>query len=265
MKGKIMKGKTILLTGASGGIGAALAYELAQAGAQLILVGRNKQKLTELTHALGEGHVILDCDIATVDGREVISNYCRELQTGVDILVNNAGIGAFVSFEKMSEEQITSLISVNLTSTILLTQVMLPSLRKKPTSQIINIGSAFGSIGFPGFAVYSASKFGLRGFTEALSRELSDSHIDVRYFAPRATKTALNDQYVDALNDALDTHVDAPSQVAKEFLGFLKSGKKRYFVGWPEKLFARINGIFPALVDQSIHKQLATIKRCLAK
>lgn len=260
-----MKDKVVVLTGASGGIGTALAHDLAQAGAKLILVGRNEHALSELSNALGEGHTVLAADFATVDGRNTILSYCTGLESGVDMLVNNAGLGGFVSFEKMNEEEIMSLINVNLTSTILLTQAMLPILTKKPVSKIIIIGSAFGGIAFPGFTVYSASKFGLRGFTQALSRELADSDVDVRYFAPRATRTALNDKSVDALNEALNVHVDEPSQVAKEFMVFIKSDKKRYFVGWPEKLFSRINGAFPSLVDKAIHKQLATVKRCLPK
>jgi len=260
-----MKGKVIVLTGASGGIGAALAHELAQAGAKLILVGRNEQALSELSTELGDGHTVLAADISTADGRNAILSHCNGLESGVDILLNNAGISGFVSFDKMDEDKIMSLININLTSTILLTQGMLPILSKKPASKIIVIGSAFGGIAFPGFTVYSASKFGLRGFTQALSRELADSSVDVRYFAPRATKTAFNDKNVDALNEALSVSVDEPSQVAKEFMAFINSGKKRYFVGWPEKLFSRINGAFPSLVDKAIGKQLATIKRCLPK
>ncbi|MEW4982877.1 MAG: SDR family oxidoreductase [Cycloclasticus sp.] len=260
-----MQGKTVVLTGASGGIGGALAEELASKGARLVLIGRNTEKLSKLAELLGEGHSVVSCDIATADGRETIISYCQALESGVDMLVNNAGIGAFKSFDKTEEEQVISLIHTNLTSTILLTQAMLPILQAQKSSQIVNVGSAFGSIGFPGFVVYSASKFGLRGFTEALARELSDSSVAVRYFAPRATKTPLNDANVDALNAALDTHVDEPSQVAKEFVEFVESNKQRYYVGWPEKLFARINGVFPALVDSSISKQLALIKSCLPK
>jgi len=265
MREFIVQGKTVVLTGASGGIGGALAEELASKGARLVLIGRNTEKLSKLAELLGEGHSVVSCDIATADGRETIISYCQALESGVDMLVNNAGIGAFKSFDKTEEEQVISLIHTNLTSTILLTQAMLPILQAQKSSQIVNVGSAFGSIGFPGFVVYSASKFGLRGFTEALARELSDSSVAVRYFAPRATKTPLNDANVDALNAALDTHVDEPSQVAKEFVEFVESNKQRYYVGWPEKLFARINGVLPSLVDSSISKQLALIKSCLPK
>jgi len=141
-----MKGKVIVLTGASGGIGAALAHELAQAGAKLILVGRNEQALSELSTELGDGHTVLAADISTADGRDAILSHCNGLESGVDILLNNAGISGFVSFDKMDEDKIMSLININLTSTILLTQGMLPILSKKPASKIIVIGSAFGGI-----------------------------------------------------------------------------------------------------------------------
>tara|TARA_R110002074_G_scaffold170005_2_gene331923 strand:- start:53833 stop:54633 length:801 start_codon:yes stop_codon:yes gene_type:complete len=261
----MLKNKVIVLTGAGGGIGSALAQVLSKAGASLILVGRDQQKLDGINQQLDTKHNILIADIATTEGRQAIAAHCQQLDTGIHMLINNAGIGAFKSFETMDSSEVATMININLSSTILLTQVLLPLLNAQAEAQIINIGSAFGSIGFPGFAVYSASKFGLRGFTEALSRELKDGPVSVRYFAPRATKTLLNDSCVEALNQALKTPVDSPERVADEFLSFLQSKSLRYFVGWPEKLFARINGVFPSLVDSAIGKQLPIIKRCLSK
>ena len=260
----MLKNKVIVLTGAGGGIGSALTQVLSKAGASLILVGRDQQKLDGINQLLGTKHNVLIADIAITEGRQAIAAHCQQLDTGIHMLIN-AGIGAFKSFETMDPSEVVRLININLSSTILLTQALLPLLNAQAEAQIINIGSAFGSIGFPGFAVYSASKFGLRGFTEALSRELRDGPVSVRYFAPRATKTLLNDSRVEALNQALKTPVDSPERVADEFLSFLQSKSLRYFVGWPEKLFARINGVFPSLVDSAIGKQLPIIKRCLSK
>jgi len=259
----MLTNKVILLTGANGGIGSALAHALTAAGATLILNGLEESRLTTLAEELGGEHEILVGNIATTDGRKTIATYCQQHETGVHMLINNAGIGCFESFINMDEEKVIALINVNLTSTMLLTQALLPILKTQQEAQIINIGSTFGSIGFPGFTVYSASKFGIRGFTEALNRELKDSSVSVRYFAPRATETTLNDTHVNALNTALKTTVDTPEQVANEFLAFIKSNDPRCFVGWPEKLFARINGSFPSVVDNAIGKQLPIIQRCL--
>ncbi|MBL4743789.1 MAG: SDR family oxidoreductase [Cycloclasticus sp.] len=254
--------KTVVITGASGGIGHAIAQSLHDAGAKLILVGRNSQNLKTLNRKLGDKHVVIQADISTESGRDTIVKQCQTIGV-VDVLINNAGVGQFDLFEQISKEKISEIITVNLTSTILLTHCLLPLLQQQNSAKIINIGSTFGSIGFPGSSVYSASKFGIKGFSKSLSREMMGSSISVQYFAPRATKTSINNQYVDAMNKELGTKMDAPEQVAAELMLFIQTKKKQYFVGWPEKLFVRINGLFPGVVDGSIAKQLPVIKRFL--
>jgi short-subunit dehydrogenase len=128
---------------------------------------------------------------------------------------------------------------------------------------IIQVGSAFGYIGYPGFSSYCASKFGLRGFIEALAREYADTRIRFGYFAPRATNTNINAVSVDDMNKALGNAVDRVDTVAKAFIIFLNSKKREQVVGWPEKLFARINGFIPKLVDNAIQSNLLIIKRYL--
>ena len=255
--------KTILLTGAGGGIGSAIANTLSEAGALLVLVGLELDELERLNQTLGGQHHALQSDIATKEGRENIFQFCQQLENGIDILINNAGIGQFSLFENMTTEHISSLITVNLTSTILLTQKLLPVLALRTEAQIVNIGSTLGSIGYPGSSVYCASKFGIRGFSEALRRELMDSSISVSYFAPRATKTAINDEKVVAMNNELGTHMDSPEQVAEALFKVIKAGDKNYYMGWPEKLFTRINSLLPSIVDKSIIKQLPIIKQYL--
>jgi short-subunit dehydrogenase len=139
---------------------------------------------------------------------------------------------------------------------------LLPLLKQQDDSQIVNIGSTFGSIGYPGFGAYCASKFGLRGFTESLRRELSGSGMQVSYIAPRATDTDLNSDNLVAMNDALGTAMDKPSLVANEVMQIINtpSGADK-FLGWPEKLFVRINALLPSIVDSSLRKQLPIIRR----
>lgn len=258
-------GKNVVLTGASSGIGKAIANELASAGAKLILIGRNEERLLQVQQSLGEKHQALVADISTEEGRNSIVKACQQVDSGIDILINAAGVEGFTGFEEMSQEQISSIIHINLTSTIILTQALLPILRENSQPQIINIGSAFAGIAFPAFAVYSASKFGLRGFTEALRRELMDSDIAVRYFAPRGTDTPFNNSDVAVLNRELKVTIDSPEQVAKEFIGFIRTKKPRYSIGRPEKIFTFMNNVFPSVVDKALFKQLAIIKRCLPK
>ena len=255
--------KTIVLTGANGGIGSEIATLLSKAGAILVLVGLDEMGLQQLNQRLGGQHHTIQADISTSEGRQSIVTFCQHLKEGVDIVINNAGVGQFSLFEDMDEAQIWAIITINLSSTILLTQTLLPLLLTRPRAQIINIGSILGSIGFPGSTVYCASKFGIRGFTEALRRELMDTKIAIRYFAPRATNTTINTDKVVAMNNELGTKMDSAQQVAIELVAFLKGDKPSQYLGWPEKLFVRINSVLPGIVDKSLLKQLPIIKRYL--
>lgn len=254
---------TIVLTGANGGIGSEIAKQLSTAGAMLILVGLDKASLDSLNIQLGGRHYTFQADISNSEDRQSLITFCRQHKEGVDILINNAGVGQFSSFEDLDEDHISSIININLSSTILLTQCFLPLILKSTNPQVINIGSIFGSIGYPGSTVYCASKFGVRGFTEALRRELMDSKIAVRYFAPRATKTAINMENVVAMNNELGTEMDSAEQVAAELVLFLSVDKASQYLGWTEKLFVRINSVLPGIVDKSVLKQLPIIKRYL--
>ena len=152
-------------------------------------------------------------------------------------------------------------LGVNVTATLQLTHLLLPLLRQQPRALLVNLGSTFGSIGYPGFAAYCASKFALRGFSEALRRELADSQIKVLYIAPRATRTAMNSADVVAMNDELKVEMDDPQEVARQIVHAITAEREEFYLGWPEKLFVRLNGVLPRLVDQALRKQLPVIKR----
>lgn len=258
-----MNDKTIVLTGAAGGIGKAVASLLDKLGASLVLTDINADPLEALNTQLGGRHYTVDTDLGSAAGRQKLVTICQELMRQPQMLINIAGINRFAQIADYSDEQLSQLINVNLTSQIALCRDFLPLLSAQSSASIINVGSILGSIGMPGYSVYCASKFGLRGFSEALSRELMDSTVLVRYFAPRATQTALNDSRVNDMNKALGNAMDSPEQVATELVNFLQKQDKRAYLGWPEKLFVRINSVFPALVDQSFRKQLSVIKRYL--
>ncbi|PJE56114.1 hypothetical protein TY87_06155 [Marinomonas sp. BSi20584] len=257
-----------LLTGATGGIGQAIATALANKGVSLILQGRSESRLQQLSDSLTGEHKILVADITTIQGREKI---CRMAElNAISMLINNAGVGQFSLLEETEEAVIVDTLEINLLAPILLIQELLPLLQKADQQQpapsyVINVGSAFGSIGFAGQSIYCASKFGLRGFTEALYRELADTNVHVSYFAPRATATSINSDQAMAMNKALGNSVDSPESVANALIQQLEKGHARLFVGFPEKLFVKINGAFPHIVDKALFKKLPIIKRFLRR
>ncbi len=253
--------KTIVLTGAAGGIGSEIARQLDQLGAKLILVDLNEAALTALNQQLNGNHKPLSLDIASESGRLSLQQYCNDASQGIDVLINSAGLMDFAFLEQQNSERLQMLMQVNVTMPILVTQALLPLLQKQSSrTAIVNIGSTFGSIGYPGFGAYCTSKFALRGFTETLRRELSDTTVDVLYVAPRAAATKLNSDSITQMNQALHHAMDAPEKVAKEVINTLKKQRSVSYIGWPEKLFVRINGLFPWLVDNALKKQLPTIR-----
>jgi len=254
-----------LITGASGGIGRALAQELHGRGASVLLVGRNAQALERAAQAIGGRSARVDwcaADLATVAGRaRVVEAASLWGGSGINVLVNNAGCGDFGMLDEVDDAAIERMFAINAIAPMQLTRALLPTLRSQPTSAILNIGSVFGSLGYPGFTAYSATKFALRGFTEALRREMADSKVGVHYFAPRATKTGMNSAAVDRMNAELRVAMDPPAQVAAAACAMLEAGKASAICGWPEKLFVRINALLPGVVDGSLRKQLPVIRR----
>lgn len=260
-----LAGKVAVLTGASGGLGLALASILAAKGMILILVGRDNQKLAALNNSLGGQHHCVVTDLDSNDGRQYLTNFCLQFNKGIDLLINNAGISTFKALSGMSMEEVQKVLNTNLLVPIELSRLLLPSLKKQPDAQIINIGSAFGRLGFPGFSVYSASKFGLRGFSEALRRELIGCGVRVRYFAPRAIQTTMNDANVNAMNQALGNHSDSPEIVAQNLLNFISySQSAEYFMGWPERIFGSLNSVCSRLVDSGLKAKQPVIDRFLS-
>ncbi len=135
--------------------------------------------------------------------------------TSVNLLINAAGANHFAMLEQLSTDDINAMLMINLHAPILLTRAMLPLLRNTEQAMVVNVGSTYGSIGHAGYATYCASKFALRGFSEALRRELADTHVGVLYVAPRATRTTMNSPAAQALNEALKSGVDDPAYVAQ--------------------------------------------------
>ncbi len=250
------KDKRIILTGATGGIGSEVAKLLAAAGAKLTLVDLNEVALEKARQELGaERTLSVVADITNADHRQKIIDSAMATFQGIDILINLAGINPFGSFIQQDSALIQKTMEVNTIAPMLLTHDVLAEMHKQNSGQIVNIGSIFGSIAFAWFAAYSASKFALRGFSQAIRRELADTGIDVTYIAPRSVKTPINSEAVYEMAEAVKMNMDEPAGVAKQIVQAISSRKKECYIGFPESLFVRINAVFPGLVDNSLRKQ----------
>ncbi len=248
-----------LLTGASGGIGLALAEQLCAGGAQLLAVSRQGQALEALCQRYPKQIRRVEADLTSVAGRQAVVEAARAMG-GLNLLINAAGVNRFALLEQLDDGQIAEMIELNVVANLQLTRALLPLLRQQRQALVVNVGSTYGSIGYPGYATYCASKFALRGFSEALRRELADTGVGVLYVAPRATRTSMNSDQAVALNDALKVSMDSPASVASAVLAAIATNRSELYLGWPEKFFVRLNGMLPGLVDRALRKQLPLIR-----
>ncbi|RMG90657.1 MAG: SDR family oxidoreductase [Zetaproteobacteria bacterium] len=252
--------KRIILTGAAGGMGSILARELARRGGRLVLVDANEQALNELASELDA--VALPGNLASrEDCQQVAELALKALDGGVDLLINLAGINSFAAFEDEDPAKLELMMHVNVLAPMWLTRALLPTLQKQGSGRIVNVGSIFGSIGFAYFTAYSASKFALRGFSEALRRELLDTGIKVTYIAPRAVKTPMNTDKVMRMGEATKMNMDSPEDVVKKIIKAINNDRKDIYFGFPESLFVRINVMFPRLVDRALAAQNRIARR----
>lgn len=251
----------LVLTGATGGIGEAIASALDREGYSLLLTGRSEQKLSGLKNTLaGHGHKMLRADLTTPEGLATLAAAAREFNASG--LINCAGINMLAMLGDSCDDQIAKILSTNLHAPINVCKSLLPLLQQQKDAVIVNVGSILGSIGYAGSSIYCASKFGLRGFTESLRRELSQTNVRVIYLAPRATDTSLNTEPMRQMNRELGSTVDDPEDVAQALVRMLKRGKSaNRNLGWPESFFVTLNNLAPRLVDKALSRQFATIKR----
>lgn len=252
-----LAGKTVLLTGASSGIGRCTALELAGAGARLALVGRDEKRLNEVcdaAKALGTEALPFVQDLTELDELNTLCRSIIERMTSVDVLINNAGTLEFTPVERQSPAALEHLYRTNVIAPLAMCRELLMHFRQRGQGQIVNVGSIFGSIGFAYFAAYSSTKFALRGYSEALRRELAGSGISVTYLAPRATRTRLAALF-GAMAGAVGMKLDEPEKVARRVVRSIEAPAGDYYLGFPESLFVRINAVLPRLVDVALRKQ----------
>lgn len=240
---------SVLITGAGSGIGRALAEEASRRGYAAILSGRRLEPLEETARSVSEARIV-QADVTTSEGRQALAAAAGER---LDVLINNAGHLEVGPLERQDDAAIAQLIGTNLVAPILLTRTLLPALGRAK-GRVVNVGSVFGDIAYPYFAAYSASKFGLRGFSDALRRELSGSGIAVTYAAPRASRTGAMDTF-GHLVEPLGMTLDPPEVVATRVWDAIARGEREAFPRGKERFFVLVQRMFPRLVDASVGAQ----------
>ncbi len=255
MSKREINGSRTIVTGASSGIGRAIALELARQGSRVVAVARREDRLAELVREAAR----LDGQIETLTG-DITDDATRRTaieaaQThfgGLDILVNNAGIGAMGPFEKSDPQRARTVMEVNFFATIELTRLALPLLHEGDHPIIVNISSIVGLRGTPHNSEYSASKFAVQGFSESLRAELARDNIDVLVVCPGTTKTEFFDKVVEKTGepDWPEHKPVTPEAVARQTVHAIRRGKHSIIPYFWGRVMCWINRLSPAMMDR---------------
>jgi short-subunit dehydrogenase len=252
-----LSGLRLLITGASSGIGCALAKQAVEGGARVLLTARSGDKLEELVHALAmpsDTVVAVPADVTSERDRRLLLDTVTDRLGGLDVLVNNAGIGSFGHFADSSEEVLRQIMEVNFFAPAEMIRLLIPLLKSGRQPAIVNISSMCGRRGMPAWTEYSASKYAVCGLTEALRAELVRFCIDVLLIVPGLTRTGLGQHL---LRNEGRMKIDfnggmAPEQVASGILGALRYNRAETVLGGEARWMLRFNRFLPRLLDRLI-------------
>jgi 3-oxoacyl-[acyl-carrier protein] reductase len=230
-----LTGKNALVTGASGGIGADIARQLHSAGATVGLSGTRVEPLEALAAELGARVHVLPCNLSDAEAVDALPKAAAAAMGSVDVLVNNAGITRDNLFMRMSDDEWSSVLEVNLTSTFRLCRGVLRGMMKARWGRIVNISSVVGATGNPGQANYAASKAGMIGMSKSLAYEVASRGITVNAVAPGFIATAMTEKLTGDQKGKILAQIPAgrmgePSEIASAVL-YLASPEAGYVTG----------------------------------
>jgi uncharacterized protein len=250
-----LRGRTVLLTGASGGIGRAAALRLAAAGARVALFARTEAPLSalaaEIAAAGGEALAIAGDVSRSEDCSRAVAETTGRFG-GLDALVNNAGIGYLRGLTEATDEEIGRMVEVNLLGTIRMTRAALPALLGRPGAALVNIGSMAGRVAPVYYGYYSATKFAISGLTESWRRELGPRGVRVTLLLPAAVETPFLERAnrARALGTGPSGTLLRPEQVADALLRALRRNPPDLYVPFWNRSFAWVDVIFPGISDR---------------
>ena len=230
-----LKNKTVFLTGSTGGIGQEIAVQMSSLGAKMILTGTNDEKLKDLSNKLPNENDYIVSNLNNSQNIEDLSNNLSERGHLIDILINNAGITKDNLFLRMKENEWTSVLNINLHSTVLLTQKVIRGMIKRKYGRILFITSIIGHSGNPGQSNYSTSKAGLSAFSKSIAAEVASRGITSNCIAPGFIKTPMTDKLTEDQQNQILKNIPAsrfglPSDVASACI-YLSSDEASFITG----------------------------------
>jgi short-subunit dehydrogenase len=253
---KTIAGKTVVLTGASGGIGAYIARALAKKKATVIGVSRSQEGLERIcaeVDALGGKGISIPFDISKLEELPELVEKIEAMAGSVDILINNAAIEKWRPFQNYALEDIQSILTLNLHAPMELTRLLLPGMIERNSGQIVNISSGAGKKGNPFNSIYSASKAGLIMWSEGIRNELANTNIGVSAICPGCTNAGMF--LALDIPATKDTKVAEPTEVADVVIQAILQNKKEVIIdGLAIKVFFALSQLFPEWGDSMMQK-----------
>ncbi len=256
-----LAGRTAVVTGAASGIGRAVASALALRGCNLALADKNSGGLTETAEHIAKYAVQVSCHALDVADAAAVAQFPSVVTAqhgGVDVLVNNAGVALGGTFEQLSDEEFEWLFAINFRGVVRMTRAFLPLLKASDDARLVNMSSIFGIVAPPGQTAYAASKFAVRGFSEALRQELQGTAVGVTVVHPGGVATAIaNSARIAAAPGLPSAELEReraafnallrlpPAVAAETIVRAIEQRKARVIVGNDAKLMALIERIMP--------------------
>lgn len=249
------RGKVALVTGASSGIGRATALALAERGCDIVLVGRDRERLSKTKSEIiqkGVKALAAVCDVSSHKNvRDMVSIVLKELGR-IDILVNCAGFGVYKPFENHTLEDIEGQMKTNFFGTVYCTKEVMAHMLERGRGHVVNVASMAGKLSFPNYSGYCASKFAVVGFTESIYHELRQKGISVHLICPAGTQTAFfnHPSFEGHPHRGHYTQMMMPEEVAGKIICAMEKNVFETHIPFKESVIAKAKNVFPTIFRQ---------------